>query len=186
MLFCKTCCILWGIAVHGNHNRRLSKSRSTNQPVRKYQERLDKTCFFSKPVDKYIGLQSAMELSSPMTTPKSNGLRQKPIVWQAKVRWLDCSIKSPIVWHDKVRWVFFHYSTNIVPFIVHDSGFIYDMKFFNFAVLHRKHLTNVLPFNYLFSLAKPDKKSTWVNRKHVFPHFVKNVDLLTACHFHLV
>lgn len=52
----------------------------------------------------------------------------------------------------------FHYSTNIVPFIIHDSGFIYDMKFFNFAVLHRKHLTNVLPFNYLFSLAKPDKK----------------------------
>lgn len=32
------------------------------------------------------------------------------------------------------------------------------MKFFNFAVLHRKHLANVLPLNYLFSLAKPDKK----------------------------
>lgn len=147
MLFCKTCCILWGIAVHGNHNRRLSKSRFTNQPVRKYQERLDKTCFFSNSVDKYIGLQSAMELSSPMAEPKSNGLRQNPIVWQ---------------------------------------GFRYDMKFFNFAVLYRKHLKNVLPFNYLFSLAKPDKKSTGVNSIPVFPHFVKNVNLGTACYFHRV
>lgn len=147
MLFCKTCCILWGIAVHGNQNSRLSKSRFTNQLVRKYQERLDKTCFFSNSVDKYIVLQSAMELSSPMAEPKSNGLRQNPIVWQ---------------------------------------GFRYDMKFFNFAVLYRKHLKNVLPFNYLFSLAKPDKKSTGVNSIPVFPHFVKNVDLWTACYFHPV